>query len=76
VVSSAIVLAIRVPIVSSTPSPRNATASSSGTPRWFSAIPSCSTEEISGRSRLLYWKTSGSVSGSRPIAFRFSHIST
>jgi hypothetical protein len=61
--------------VSSTPSPRSATAGMAGTLRAFSVRSMNSTGVTSGRSRLLYWSTSGSEDGSSWCASRFSVIS-
>ena len=61
--------------VSSTPSPRRATAGMDGTLRAFSVRSMNSVGVTSGRSRLLYWRTSGRDEGSSWCASRFSVIS-
>jgi hypothetical protein len=59
--------------VSKTPGPFVAEASYHSIDRsWFRAAFNSSTERMLPRSRLLYWKTRGSVSSPIPISARFS----
>src|SRR5690606_12696785 len=58
--------------VSKTPSPETALAVNDGTPRKLSRSSSSSTGTTPGRSRLLYWSTSGSSRMSKPSSRRFS----
>ena len=61
--------------VSSTPSPRDATAANSGARRPFRTFESASTGTTSGKSRLLYWNTSGMRFGSSRCSTRLATIS-
>ena len=57
--------------VSKTPTPVEAAASISGTLRRLRSAWSSPSEAMFGRSRLLYWSTRGSLSGSYPCSRRF-----
>jgi hypothetical protein len=57
---------------STTPTPEVATVSKTGTRREFRDWSSSVRESTSGRSRLLYARTSGTCSGFSPLALRFS----